>query len=145
MDEAVGNFKGSGCRRRPRVLTTVAAVAVAGITAASIPAAYGSLASHRAPAQAGARRGPTAYVATSAREVVPFNLRTHHRLGAIKLKVHGIPQDMVLAPDGRTLYVLSAPLPTRAKPVPSGGAVTPIRGNAERGDVVLRRRLEAGR
>jgi DNA-binding beta-propeller fold protein YncE len=125
MDETVGNFKSSG--RRRRVLTAVAAVAVAGIATASIPAAYGSLAGHRPPAEAGARRGPTAYVATSAREVVPFNLRTHHMLKAIKLKVHGIPQAMVLAPDGRTLYVLSAPLPTRAKPVPSGGAITPIR------------------
>jgi len=123
----VGNSLRAGrrLRRRRRVLATVAA-AVAGIMAASIPAAYGSLAGHRPPAEAGARRGPTAYVATSAREVVPISLRTHHLLRAIKLKVGGIPQDMAVAPNGSTLYVLSAPLPTRAKPVPSGGAITPI-------------------
>jgi len=139
--QLVGNSLRAGrrLRRRRRVLTTVAA-AVACIIAASIPAAYGSLASHRAPAEAGARRGPTAYVATSADEVVPVSLRTHHRLKAIKLKVRGLPQDMAVAPNGRTVYVLNAPLPTPAKPVPSGGAVTPISTATDRAGRPIRLR-----
>src|SRR5258708_31828766 len=86
LDEIVGTSQGSGRRRRRQILTAVAAAAAAGITAASVPAAYGSLAGpgrqHRPQAEAGARRGPTAYVATTAEEVVPLNLSTHPPLTA---------------------------------------------------------------
>jgi hypothetical protein len=54
--------------RRTAFLTAIAAVAAAGITAASVNA-YGSVATtgrqHRLAGQAGAGRGPTAYVATA--------------------------------------------------------------------------------
>jgi DNA-binding beta-propeller fold protein YncE len=130
MEQVPRTSQGSRRRRRRQVLTVVAAAAATAITAASVPAAYGSLAGagrqQRLPAEAGARRGPTAYVATSAKEVAPINLRTHHPLTAIKLKVHGIPKDIAVTLNGRTVYVLSAPLPTPAAPVPSGGAVTPV-------------------
>jgi DNA-binding beta-propeller fold protein YncE len=79
-------------------------------------------------------------VATSAKEVVPINLRTHHPLKAIKLRVHGIPKDMAVTPNGRTVYVLSAPLPTPAAPVPSGGAVTPISTATDRAGRPIRLR-----
>jgi hypothetical protein len=144
VDQIVGNFQRSGRRRRRHVLAAVATAAAAGITVASVPAAYGSLAGagrqHRPLAEATAQRGPTAYVATSARVVVPINLRTHQPLKAIKLNVRGLPQDMAVTPNGRTLYVLSAPLPTRAAPVPSGGDVTPISTATDRAGRPIRLR-----
>jgi DNA-binding beta-propeller fold protein YncE len=92
--------------------------------AIAIPGALQSGSQHRG--SAGALGGPTAYVATSAKAVVAINLKTNAVLKTIRLKAPGIPQDMAITANGKTVYVLSAPVPTPAAPVPGRGAVTAI-------------------
>lgn len=118
----------SEVRRRARRRKTVhgvaavsaaAVVSVIAVTAMVIPRALQS-------GPAGAMGVPTAYVATSAKTVVAINLTTSTVLSTIRVKATGVPQDMAVTSNGKTVYVLSAPAPTPAAPVPGRGEVTPI-------------------
>ena len=128
----VGNSLRAGrkLRRQRRVASALAAAATVGLIAVIVPAAYGSLATtgHQHRPTAVGLPEPTAYVATSAQTVVPINLRSSSALKPIRLKVPGIPVSMAIAPDGRTIYVVSLPETKQgnAPPPRVGGYVTPI-------------------
>ncbi len=115
--------------RRPQILSGAAAAGVVGLLAAAVPAAYGSPGTtghlQGSAAQADGHAGPTAYVSTSARTVVPINVTTSTALKAIKLRVGGVPVSMAITRDGKTIYVVSLPDPGGRPPSPSG-YVTPI-------------------
>src|SRR5260370_2725520 len=82
LDEIVGTSQGSGRRRRRQILTAVAAAAAAGITAASVPAAYGSLScparQHPPKACAGYRRSPPYDLAHTTAHTSTTTHRTPH-------------------------------------------------------------------
>jgi hypothetical protein len=125
-------------RRRKTVhgmgaLSAAATVSAVAVIAAVIPGAPGTGAT-------GALGGPTAYVATSAKTVVAINLKTHSVVKTITVKAGGTPLDMAVTPNGETVYVLSAPVPTPAAPVPGRGAVTPISTATDRAGRPIRLR-----
>jgi DNA-binding beta-propeller fold protein YncE len=86
-------------------VSAVAVVAVAVAPALTGRLAGSPAAGHKAAAYHGK---PLAFVATSGETVVPVNLTTNTAGKPIKLNVLGMPQGIAMAPDGQTVYVVSA-------------------------------------
>jgi DNA-binding beta-propeller fold protein YncE len=122
--------------RGAAAFSAAAAVVVIALAATVVPAALRSGSGNAVAA--GAMGRETAYVATTANEVLVISLRTNAVQKTIKIRAAGTVQDMAIAPNGRTLYVLTAPQPTSAVPEPSRAEVTPISTATDRAGIPIR-------
>jgi DNA-binding beta-propeller fold protein YncE len=118
-------------RRGAAAVSAASAVVLVGIAATVVvPAAMRSGSDESGAA--GATRGPTAYVATTANEVLAISVKTSRVLKTIRLTAPGVPQDMAISPNGRTVYVLNTPAGKPGAPAQLEGAVTPISTTTDR-------------